>query len=85
MLNVKYTPEMNCRTRTMGTTTAPALLPVLGTDDIAIPSTVHIASPRKNTQTSVSHADASVGMGMPRRKRATSSIMMIWAVETTST
>ncbi|GHA29676.1 hypothetical protein GCM10010372_32080 [Streptomyces tauricus] len=60
-----YTPEMNCSTRKGSTTTEVALLPVLGTELIAMPSRAHAVRPSRKIQPKCSHLVASEGSSTP--------------------
>ncbi len=56
VLNWKKTPEVNCKTRTIGVTMAPADLADRGTLENAMPRRVQLAKPRTESHVNVSHA-----------------------------
>ena len=58
---------MNCRTMTIGVTTADAPRPLFGTVENAIPSAVEQALPSRTNQAKVSHLLESVGMSNPKK------------------
>ena len=60
--NIKKTPLINCRTKTIGVTTADAPLPLLGTEEKAIPSNVELVIPSNVTQIKVIQCPMSVGI-----------------------
>ena len=59
--NTKKTPDVNCRTSTIGDTTADAPLPVLGTTENAMPHSVQAMRPRTLAHAKVNHFIGSVG------------------------
>ena len=65
LLYGKYTPEMNCRTRTIGVTTAAAVRPERGTLENAIPSTVPAADPSRTSQRNRSQSAPDAGRSTP--------------------
>jgi hypothetical protein len=66
----KNTPETNCSTSTIGTTTALADRPDLGTEENATPHTDPVAVPSTNTHAKVSHRPASLGSGTSHSRAA---------------
>jgi len=83
--NAKKTPEMNCRIRTTGFTTALAARPERGTDENPMPHTHPVAVESTKTQANVTQADALVGIGTSNSVAATASRRAVCARQVTST
>lgn len=71
---------MNCRTSTIGMTTAVALLPERGSAENEMLRKAEVMTPKRNTQTKVSHFPASSGRATPSIECATRMRSAAWTI-----